>query len=203
MVGVPAMALFSFRRRTTTSSAPDLRSQLISLVARKDLRSLAVLVRERRETIAAEFKDWVTVPMAMKEDQQLLEQYGEMLLSVARIAEHDGDPSLVKMLEGDPADAPVEVWNEQIAMAAALSEQERFTDAARVLAALAERLAVMRGSAVDFYRPRVLGKLGIALYQAGDVGRGREVTEQARDICQQLGDDDGVQAYDANLQNMQ
>jgi hypothetical protein len=192
-----------FRRRTTASSLPDLRSQLISLVARKDLRSLAVLVRERRETIVAEFREWTTVPMAMKDDQQLLEQYGEMLLSVARIAEHDGDPSLVKMLEGDPADAPVEVWNEQIAMAAALSEQKRFTDAAQVLAALAERLAVMRGSAVDFYRPRVLGKLGIALYQSGDIGRGREVTEQARDICEQLGDADGVQAYDANLQNMQ
>jgi hypothetical protein len=176
---------------------------LISLVARKDLRSLAVLVRERREAIAAEFKDWITVPMAMKDDQQLLEQYGEMLLSVARIAEHDGDPSLVKMIEGDPADAPVEVWNEQIAMAAALSEQERFTDAAQVLSGLADRLAVMRGSAVDFYRPRVLGKLGVALYQAGDITRAREVTGQARDICEQLGDEDGVQAYDANLQNMQ
>jgi hypothetical protein len=197
------MALFPFRKRGAASPAPDLRSQLISLVARKDLRSLAVLVRERRETITAEFTDWITVPMAMRDDQQLLEQYGEMLLSVARIAEHDGDPSLVKMLEGDPADAPVELWNEQIAMAAALSEQERFTDAAQVLAALAERLALMRGSAVDFYRPRVLGKLGIALYQSGDASRGREVTEQARDICQQLGDEDGVQAYDANLQNMQ
>jgi hypothetical protein len=45
----------------------------------------------------------------------------------------------------------------------------------------------------------VLGKLGIALYQAGDVSRAREVTRQARDICRQLGDEDGVQAYETNL----
>jgi hypothetical protein len=197
------MALFPFRRRTPARSAPDLRSQLISLVARKDLASLAALVRERRETITAEFEHWTTVPMVMQDDQQLLEQYGEMLLAVARIIEHDGDPSLAKMLEGDPSDAPVEVWNEQIAIAAALSEQERFADAAQVLSVLADRLAMMRGSAVDFYRPRVLGKLGIALYQSGEISRGREVTREARDICQQLGDEDGVQAYDANLRNMQ
>jgi hypothetical protein len=121
---------------------------------------------------------------------------------VARIIEHDGDPSLAGMLAGDPSDAPVEVWNEQIAIATALSEQERFTDAVQVLSVLADRLAMMRGSAVDFYRPRVLGKLGIALYQAGEITRGRETTRQARDICEQLGDDEGVQAYDANLQNM-
>ena len=138
----------------------------------------------------------------MKDDPQYLEQNGEMLLSVARIVEHDGDANLARMLDGDPSDAPVEVWNEQIAIAAALSEQERFTDAAQVLSVLADRLAMMRGSAVDFYRPRVLGKLGIALYQSGEISRAREMTTQARDICQQLGDEDGVQAYDGNLRNM-
>jgi len=195
------MALFPFRRRAT-ANPPDLRSQLIGLVARKDLPSLASLVRGQRDIIVAEFIHWLTVPMVMKDDQQLLEQYGEMLLAVARIVAHDGDASLMTLLEGDPADAPVETWNEQIAIAAALSEQQRFTEAAQVLSALADRLALLRGSAVDFYRPRVLGKLGIALYQAGDIIRGREMTTQARDLCEQLGDEDGVQAYESNLQHL-
>jgi hypothetical protein len=197
------MALFPFRKRSTPVPPPDLRSQLIALVARKNLPGLAALVRERRQTVLAEFSDWTTVPMTMRDDPQLLEQYGEMLLSVARIVEHEGDPSLVKMLEGDPADAPVETWNEQIAIAAALSDQGRFADAAQVLSVLADRLALMRGSAVDFYRPRVLGKLGVALYQSGDIARAREMTTLARDICAQLGDDEGVQAYEANLHSMQ
>ena len=197
------MAIFPFRRRSSSDTPPDLRSQLIACVARKDLRSLAATVRDRRHMITAEFGDWMRVPMVMQDDPRLLEQYGEMLLAVARIIEHEGDPSLVRLLEGDPADAPVEAWNEQIAIASALSEQGRFADAAQVLSLLADRLTMLRGSAVDFYRPRVLGKLGIALYQSGDVSRGRDVTGQARDICRKLGDDEGAEAYEGNLRNMQ
>jgi len=194
------MALLPFLKRP--AGPVDLRTQLVTLVARKDLNGLARVVRERRETIAGEFGDWLTVPMTMKEDPALLEHYGEMLLSVARIVDHDGDSSLLKMLEGDPANAPVETWNEQIAVAASLSEQQRFAEAAQVLGALADRIGTLRGSAVDFYRPRVLGKLGIACYQAGDLERARAATRQARDICRQLGDEEGVQAYEANLANM-
>jgi hypothetical protein len=196
------MAIFPFRRRPVAAPEPDLRSQLITLVAKKDLASLAAVVRERRAMITAEFADWMTVPMVMKDDQPLLERYGEMLLAVARIVERDGDSSLVRMLDGDPADAPVDVWNEQIAIASALSEQGRFTDAAQVLSLLSDRLAMLRGSAVDFYHPRVLGKLGIALYQSGEISRGRDVTRQARDLCEKLGDEEGVQAYEGNLRNM-
>jgi len=193
------MGLLTFLKRQAPSASQDLRTQLVTLVARKDLNGLARLVRERRDTIVAEFGGWLTVPMAMQDDQVLLEHYGEMLLSVARIVDHDGDGSLLKLLEGDPQDVPVESWNEQMAIAASLSDQARFGDAAQVLASLADRLAQLRGSAVDFYRPRVLGKLGIALYQAGEAARAREVTCQARDICRQLGDEDGVQAYETNL----
>jgi hypothetical protein len=175
---------------------------LISYVVRKDLNGLASLVRERQETIVAEFGDWMTVPQAMQDDQPLLAQYGEMLLTVARIVDHGGNPSLLKQLEGDPADAPVDLWNEQMAIAASLSEQGRFAEATRVLESLADRMGQLRGSAVDFYRPRVLGKLGIVLYQTGDIDRARQMTRQARDLCDQLGDEEGVQAYETNLANM-
>jgi hypothetical protein len=194
------MALLSFLKRPT--SPADLRTQLVTLVVRKDLNGLARVVREQREAIVREFADWMTVPSGMQEDQTLLAHYGEMLLSVARIVDHDGDPALLNLLEGDPADAPVEMWNEQVAIAAALSEQARFAEAAKVLEALENRMSKLRGSAVDFYRPRVLGKLGVALYRAGQTVRAREITVQALDICRQLGDEDGVQAYQENLANM-
>jgi hypothetical protein len=194
------MGLLSFIKRPTSSA--DLRTQLVTLVARKDLNGLAGVVREQRETIVREFADWMTVPSGMQEDQTLLAHYAEMLLSVARIVDHDGDPALLKMLDGDPADAPVEMWNEQVAIAAALTEQARFVEAAQVLEALEHRMGKLRGGAVDFYRPRILGKLGVALYRAGQTARAREVTAQALDICRQLGDEDGVQAYEANLANM-
>ena len=192
----------SIFKRSSSSAPADLRTRLVTLVMRKDLDAFARLVRERRETIAGEFADWLTVPKSMQDDQPLLEHYGEMLLAVARIVDHDGDGRLLKMLEGDPADGPVESWNEQVAMAASLSERGRFAEAAQVLASLVGRLDTLRGSAVDFYRPRVLGKLGIALYQAGDVAAAHDATRQARDLCRRLGDEDGVQAYETNLANM-
>ena len=195
------MGFLTFLKRAPSAPA-DLRTQLVTLVMRKDLNGLARLVRDRRETIDSEFASWLTVPRDMQEDATLLEHYGEMLLSVARIVDHDGDSRLLKLLEGDPADAPVETWNEQIAVAAALSDQQRFADAARILESLVERMGALRGSAVDFYRPRVLGKLGVALFQAGQPARARDVTQQALDICRQLGDEDGVQAYETNLANM-
>ena len=196
------MGLSSWFRRDRRVQDADLRSQLIAAVAAKDLTSLARLTRDQRDVIAAEFDDWKTVPMAMKDDPALLEQYGEMLIAIARIFEREGDRSLIESLGGDPADQPVETWNEEIATAAALAAAGRHGEAARVLSGLAERLAALRGSAVDFYQPRVLGKLGIARYQVGDVAGAVTATRQARDICQRLGDVDGVAAYTANLSNM-
>jgi hypothetical protein len=196
------MGLLEFLKRPSSSAPPDLRTRLVTLVSRKDLNGLARLVREQRPAIVSEFGDWLRVPGTMKDDQALLEHYGEMLLSVARIVEHDGDGSLLKMLEGDPHDSPIESWNEQMATAASLSEHGRYAEAVQVLQSLAARMDTMRGSAVDFYRPRVLGKLGIALYQTGELAAARDATRQARDICRRLGDEDGVQAYEANLANM-
>lgn len=191
-----------FSRSRPDAPAADLRSQLITLVGRKDLAGLARVVLEQHDTIEAEFAGWMTVPMAMREDPPLLEKYGEMLMAVARIFEREGNVSLVKRLEGDPQDSPVETWNEQIAIAAALTDQGRHNEAAQVLAALADHLAPLRGSAVDFYQPRVLGKLGIARYRAGDHAGAANATRQARDICQRLGDEDGVKTYETNLDNM-
>src|SRR4051794_33998674 len=133
------MGLLTFLKRSSPSTPQDLRSRLIALVVRKDLNGLAQVVREQRAVIVAEFADWMTVPQAMQEDQTLLAHYAEMLLAVARVAEHDGDSSLLTQLEGDPADAPVETWNEQMAIAASLSGQQRFADAVRVLESLADR----------------------------------------------------------------
>ena len=196
------MGLSRWFKRSQPDQDMDLRSQLVAAVIKKDLSAIAQITRDHREVIAREFSAWKTVPMTMKDDPALLEQYGEMLISVARIFERDGDKSLLDGLGGDPADQPVDTWNEEMATAAALAAAGRHADAARVLSGLAERLAALRGSAVDFYQPRVLGKLGIARYQAGDVAGALDATRQARDICQRLGDEEGVAAYSTNLTNM-
>ena len=196
------MGFTSWFKRGRPAEEPDLRSQLITAVAQKDLAGLARTTRNHREVIAAEFPDWKTVPMAMREDPALLEQYGEMLIAVARVFEADGDAGLMGQLSGDPASNPIEQWNEEIATAGTLSAGGRHLEAARTLEALLGRITALRGSAVDFYQPRVLGKLGIARHHAGDIAGAVAATRQARDICQRLGDEEGVAAYTTNLENM-
>jgi hypothetical protein len=196
------MGFTSWFTRGRPAEEPDLRSQLIAAVARKDLAGLARITRDRRAVIAAEFPDWKAVPMAMREDPALLEQYGAMLIAVARVFEADSDASLMDQLRGDPVANPIEQWNEEIATAGILSAGGRHLEAARALEALLGRITALRGSAVDFYQPRVLGKLGVARYQAGDTTGAIAATRQARDICQRLGDEDGVAAYTTNLTNM-
>ncbi len=191
-----------FSRARSSSAPPDLRGSLIAAVTAKDLGTVARLFRDHRDSIRASFPDWITVPMHMKDDQAALATYGEMLITVARIFEQEGDDSLIASLRGDPADTPIEGWNRDIAAAQALANQGRHADAAAMLSALADSMKPIRGSAVDFYRPRVLGKLGVALFQSGNAERALEVTREARDFCEQIGDEEGVKAYTANLEAM-
>jgi hypothetical protein len=191
-----------FTRSRSSSPVPDLRGALLAAVEARNLRAVARLFKEHREGIRASFPQWTRVPMEMKQEEAALARYGEMLVTVARLFEQDGDGSLMAALRGDPMDTPIETWNGEIAAAQALADQGRSREAAGVLTALIERMQHARGSAVDFYRPRVLGKLGIALYQAGDAAGALVVTGQARDLCRQMGDEEGVKAYTTNLERM-
>lgn len=189
-----------FGRRA--SGPIDLRGSLIAAVAAKDLRAVARLFRENREELRASFDAWSTVPIEMKRDETALAQYGEMLITLARLFEQQGDAGPMAALRGDPMQHPIEEWHRDIAAAQAAVEEGRHAAAAAILSALLASMSTLRGSAVDFYRPRVLGKLGIAFYHAGRPDRARELTREARDFCRRIGDEDGVQAYSANLETM-
>ena len=191
-----------FTRSRTPAAPADLRSSLLAAVAAKNSASVTQLFRANRDEIRALFPQWTTVPMELRQNETLLGQYGEMLITIARLFEQEGDGSLMASLQGDPADSPIESWNRDIAAAQALSEAGRYAEAASLLAALRDSMKTLRGSAIDFYWPRLLGKLGVALYQAGDEEAGREATREARDFCASIGDEEGVEAYTRNLEAM-
>lgn len=197
------MGLLDWWRAARTLAAPgDLRAALIEAVAAKDSRAVSALFTSNREIIRASFADWSTVPIDLRNDQQALASYGEMLITVARLFEQQGDEEPMNSLRGDPVANPIDQWNAEVAAAQRLSDAGQHADAAAMLSALLEAMDGVRGSAIDFYRPRVLGKLGVALYLAGDVDRAREVTAAARDFCESIGDEEGVATYRTNLENM-
>jgi hypothetical protein len=191
-----------FRAARALAPPADLRGALIDAVEAKDTRAVSGLFTSYRDTIRASFAGWSTVPLDMRADERALASYAEMLITVARLFEQAGDDGPMVALRGDPVADPIEQWNAQIAAAQRLSEQQRHAEAAATLSSLLAAMQGVRGSAIDFYRPRVLGKLGVALYQAGDHDGALEMTRQARDVCAGIGDEEGVAAYSANLRTM-
>jgi hypothetical protein len=198
------MGLLDWWKAARTLAEPaDLRAALIDAVATKDSRAVSALFTNNREAIRAAFAEWSTVPIDMRHDQAALASYAEMLITIARLFEQQGDDGPMASLRGDPVSNPIDQWNAAVAAAQQLSDEGRHAEAAAALSALLTAMDGIRGSAIDFYRPRVLGKLGVVLYLSGEVARARQVTEEARDFCQAIDDEEGMAIYAANLQEME
>ncbi|MCA1480918.1 hypothetical protein, partial [Bradyrhizobium sp. NBAIM08] len=146
------MGLSNWFGRKASGPPLDLRGRLIAAVAAKDLRAVAQLFKDHRDELRASFDDWSTVPIEMKQDQAALAQYGEMLITMARVFEKEGDAGPMEALRGDPMQHPIEDWNRDIAAAQTAVEEGRHTEAATMLSALLDSMSSLRGSAVDFYR---------------------------------------------------
>jgi tetratricopeptide (TPR) repeat protein len=80
-----------------------------------------------------------------------------------------------------------------------LIDEKRAAEAVTLLKTVLSGLDALSGSAVQHYRPRVLGRLGIALLQVGDRRESVRVTKEALRLCQSLGDEEGIRAYTKNL----
>jgi len=118
------------------------------------------------------------------------------MFTVASMFERSGDASLMTRLRGA---SPVERWDNDLTSAQTLIDERRPTEAVTLLKTVLDGIGEHRGSAVDYYRPRVLGKLGIALVHCGDRREAVKVTRQALELCRSLGDEEGVRAYTKNL----
>jgi tetratricopeptide (TPR) repeat protein len=188
-----------FTRRQHTQPPTDLRKALIAAANTNNQRELLRLIDAYRETIRDAFPEWTSVPETIRNDPDALQQYAQTMFRVATVFERAGDTSLMTRLRGDE---PTARWNAEINRAQSLLDQKRPTEAVTVLKTVLDGMAQMRGSIVDYYRPRVLGKLGIALLQSGDAREAVKVTREALELCRQAGDEDGVQTNTRNLENI-
>jgi tetratricopeptide (TPR) repeat protein len=183
------------RRRAARKSA-DLRESLVAAVGRKDYDLLGHLINANTSEIRKAFPSWTTVPPEIRNDPRAMSGYVDTLSTIATVFERSGDASLMKLLQdGDPT----REWNNAITAAQTLIDQKRASEAVTVLRSLLDDMERLSGSAPDHYRPRVLGKLGVALFYSGDRREAIAVTRQALELCRSLGDEEGVGAYTHNL----
>jgi tetratricopeptide (TPR) repeat protein len=197
------MGLFDFfKRKSTRPSGFDLRAALISAVEQRDNETLSRLCNENQKAILDAFPTWRTVPAVFRNDPIARDLYCQALVAVASLFEQAGDPSLIAMMIGNQAVNPIYEWKRDLSAAQALIDEGKPDQAVEQLQATLARTNGLRGSGVDHYLPRTFGMLGVALYRAGDTQKAVELTRKAKILSEELGDDEGVQVYVGNLQQM-
>ena len=188
-----------FKRRQSSEPPRDLREAIIALMACKDYQALVPLINENSQTIRESFPAWIKVPEAVRNQPEKMAAYVQTMFMLATMFERGGDPSLMVRLKGDGL---TERWDASIATAQTTLDEGRASDAVVQLQQVLAEMADMTGSLVDHYRPRVLGRLGIALFKAGNRSEAITVTRKALELCREAADDEGVRSYEQNLNTM-
>jgi hypothetical protein len=80
-----------------------------------------------------------------------------------------------------------------------LTESGPAAEAVVLLRATLENIATTTGTGASQYRARCLGSLGVALNTVGNTSEAVRVTREALEICRQAGDEEGVEVYRKNL----
>lgn len=188
-----------FNRRPQSLSGTALRDALLGAAARKDYATFGALYKAHEQRIREEFCTWLSCPPGIATDQAAIQQYVEGLSFVARVFQQAGDEALMNALMR-PGDNPIEEWKRNRETAKRLLDEGRAAEAAALLERTLALVQKGFGSAVDDFRPRLLGDLGIVRWRLGDQAGGAEATRRALAMCEAAGDAEGVRTYASNLE---
>jgi tetratricopeptide (TPR) repeat protein len=194
------LSLFDwFSGRRSPNPPPDLRDALIPAVAAKDWGAFANLINANAAAIRDAFPEWTRVPAEVRNDSEAMGRYAEALFAVATAFEQSGDASLMTRLRNN---GPAGQWNQDLQTAQTLIAETRASEAVTLLRTVLDSMESHSGTGVAHFRPRVLGKLGVALYHSGDRREAVRVTREALALCRSQGDEEGIAAYTTNLQTI-
>ena len=195
------MGLFDIFKRKPPLPA-KLPDALIEAAYRQDSKSLTALSALHQEEIRRSFPTWRTVPAELRRNPAAQDRYCKGLIAIASHFESFGDSSLIQLLMGDEADNPIVRWQRDLTEAQSLMDRGRADEAVMLLHAVIQRTRGLSGDGVTEYKPRTFGSLGAAYFRAGDKARAIEFTQQALEMCREVGDEEGVRTYAGNLQHI-
>jgi tetratricopeptide (TPR) repeat protein len=183
------------RKRPQPSSPDELRDELFAAVHAEDAKRLRELVTAQGETIKQCFPIWKKVPEALRADRERLNRYAAGLTGLARFCAENGDPSLLALLQGPPADNPLTRWQNVIRSAQQLIAAGRHAQAEAPLREILASTQGQSGSGPDLYRPISLGLLGQCRFHQGDADGAVPLFEEALALCRRTADLEGQIAY--------
>jgi tetratricopeptide (TPR) repeat protein len=196
--------LFQHRRESPplvdASPAPnDLQVILINSAFENDSQMMAHLCQTFPRTITELFKSWMTVPQELRQTPEGTRAYGNALIQIAQLmSELCFEGPLLKL--NSPDDNPISRWHHMISSAQMAAAQGHRGPANHELEAILTEMQGASGSAIDDLRPKVLGMIGTNHFHDGRIDLARQMSRQALEACQQVGDEQGVSVYQQNLQ---
>jgi tetratricopeptide (TPR) repeat protein len=187
-----------FKRSASEPKAPgDLRERLNDAVRRGDNKRLRRLCTEHGDSIRRHFHDWQRVPDATRWSTHERESYARFLMIVARFfAENLGDDLLLVALYGTPLEV-----QERLQKGKELMESLRYEEAIVLLSDNLRDLVRLdtKDRGVDRTLAVTYGFLGDCFFQSGEAEKALGPTETALELCERIGDTDGVCTYLGNL----
>ena len=194
------MRFFRFGKRQLTDD--ELREQLFDLVAHAHQAKLAQLLQEQATRIHALIPSWKTIPPALRSNPTAVQRWAEGVIGIATAYEALGDGALIQQLIGDSADNPLTQSEERLVQAQAAFDAGTYMDTIRIAQAGITALDGLSGTGVAHYQARMYGLMGAAYFRSGDTANAIRATLQAKTICEQSGDQEGVAIYTGNLQHI-
>jgi hypothetical protein len=178
----------------------DKHDLLQQLLAAESAPQVEELVASNLEQVLSAFPGWTRVPAQIRGDPAALNNYGNMLILVARLLEARGHPGPLRTLQGDRDNNPIYRWQDAFARSEALVSAGRHAESIEVLRSLLAELDQMSGSAVEDTRVKVFGALGTVWFEAGDISQAFHWTQRALQACVANDDTQGISTYRQNLQ---
>jgi len=194
------MRFFRLGKRQLTDD--ELREQLFDLVAHAQQAKLAQILQEQTTRIHTLIPSWKTIPPALRRDPIAIKRWVEGVIGIAAGYEALGDGALIQQLIGDSADNLLTQSEERLTNAQAAFDTQKYTDTIRIAQDAITALDGLSGSGVAHYQARMYGLMGAAYFRIGDTANAIRATLQAKAMCEQSGDQEGVAIYTRNLQHI-
>ena len=179
----------------------DLRRALFAAIAERDNARFVELVNGHTATILASFASWAVVPVEVRTDPVALPIYANGLIALAEVFANGGRPELMEILHGaGRGPNPIERWQALFREADAHAQAGRHRDAIGILETMLAEFAKTTGTAIDAYRPKVFGMLGMSFFRIGDLSNAARRTQEALEDCRRTNDAEGERIYAGNLE---
>jgi hypothetical protein len=176
--------------------------EVISSFAAGNMQRFHQLLDANAEQVKSAFPAWTTpVPEQIMKDPVQLKQFGGAMVAMIQYFDAKGDSSLARMIESkDPTNA-VSNWGQNLDQAQLLLDSSP-RQTIKILEPYAVQFKGGQGTAADKYMPRTLGVLGVAYFKLGNPPRALAYLEQAKSYCERIGDQEGIDAYSANIDHV-